>query len=125
MYHPQPFRVSDPATLFAFMEQYSFAALVSTLEGAPFASHLPLIVDRDHAPQGAILGHMARANPHWQAFDGSQEVLTIFLDRIPASRRRGRSRNQLFRPGTMRLFMCTASLGLLKITPGCLLWLID
>ena len=78
MYRPQSFRVSDPTVLFAFMEQYSFATLVSTIEGAPFATHLPLIVDRDHAPQGAILGHMARANPHWQAFDGPQEVLTIF-----------------------------------------------
>ena len=78
MYCPQSFRVSDPAVLFAFMEQYSFATLVSTIEGTPFASHLPLTVDRDHAPQGAILGHMARANPHWQAFDGPQEVLAIF-----------------------------------------------
>ena len=35
MYRPQPFRVSDPAVLFAFMEQYSFATLVSTIDGAP------------------------------------------------------------------------------------------
>ena len=78
MYCPKSFRVSDPAVLFEFMEHYSFATLVSTIENTPFASHLPLITDRDNAPQGALLGHMARANPHWQTFDGSQEVLAIF-----------------------------------------------
>jgi transcriptional regulator len=76
MYVPDHFRESDPTTLFDFMEQHSFALLVSQLNGEPFASHLPLLVDRDSGTHGAIVGHLARANPHWQMTD--RNVLVVF-----------------------------------------------
>jgi transcriptional regulator len=77
MYVPSSFERTDPAELFAFMETYSFALLVSTREGAPFASHLPLLLDRAAGPHGTLIGHMARANPQWRDLDG-QPVLAVF-----------------------------------------------
>jgi transcriptional regulator len=53
-------------TLHAAIERYSFALLVSTAGEEPFASHLPLLIDRDDGPYGTLVGHMARANPHRQ-----------------------------------------------------------
>jgi transcriptional regulator len=77
MYIPAAFAESDLATLHDMMEQHSFALLVSQHEGRPFASHLPLLLDRQAGPQGTLIGHMARANPHWRTAAG-QEVLVVF-----------------------------------------------
>jgi transcriptional regulator len=77
VYIPPTFAESNPQTLSAFIEQHSFAVLVSDTGGEPFASHLPLLLDRTAGPQGTLLGHMARADPHWQHADG-RRVLAVF-----------------------------------------------
>ncbi|HZU37064.1 MAG TPA: FMN-binding negative transcriptional regulator [Gemmataceae bacterium] len=75
MYIPAAFKVEDRSLLYDFIERYSFATLITTAEGIPFASHLPLLLDRERE---VLLGHLARANPHWQSFDGMHEGLIIF-----------------------------------------------
>ncbi len=76
MYIPKPYRMEDQDALVAFMRAHSFATLVSVVDGAPFATHLPLVVTTED--EGVTLtGHLARANPHWQAF-GQGETLAIF-----------------------------------------------
>src|SRR5260370_40830619 len=78
MYIPKAFREDDIKTLHTFMREYSFATLVTQQEGMPFASHLPFLLDREQGPYGTLLAHMARANPQWRDFDGTQEALVIF-----------------------------------------------
>jgi transcriptional regulator len=77
VYVPGSFAVDDPERLFELMERESFATLVSQVDGRPFATHLPLLVDRAVGPCGRLVGHMARANPQAAASDG-QDVLVIF-----------------------------------------------
>ena len=77
MYVPPHFAESDLSKLHEFIEQHSFALLVSPVEDVPFATHLPFLLDRRAGPQGTLIGHMARANPHWQQLEG-QVVLAIF-----------------------------------------------
>lgn len=74
MYVPPPFRVADRAALHAFVERHSFGLLVSQVEGAPFATHLPFILDRE---TDTLVGHVARANPHWQNL-ADQTVMVVF-----------------------------------------------
>ena len=78
MYVPKAFQVSDGRVLADFIASNSFATLISSVQGSLFATHLPLILDRSRSSQGALLGHVARANRHWHAFDGQQETLAIF-----------------------------------------------
>jgi transcriptional regulator len=76
MYIPRAYRQDDLDELLAFMRAHSFITLVSILGGAPFASHVPIAVRR--AGDAVTLhGHLARANPQWQAFGGG-ESLAIF-----------------------------------------------
>jgi transcriptional regulator len=77
MYTPAHFAESDLGKLHEAIERYSFATLVSQRGAGPFASHLPLLLDRDAGPRGTLVGHMARANPQWQDAAG-QLVLAIF-----------------------------------------------
>src|SRR5262245_30641523 len=77
MYIPGAFRETNHEKLFEVIEQNSFGLLVSTFDGEPFASHLPLLLDRTIDPHGCLIGHMARANPQWEQADG-QTVLAVF-----------------------------------------------
>lgn len=77
MYLPEHFRQTDRNTIFDFIEAHGFATVVSRHGDEPFASHLPLLVDRAAGPNGTITGHLARANPQWVDAAG-QTVLVIF-----------------------------------------------
>ncbi|MBV8423816.1 MAG: FMN-binding negative transcriptional regulator, partial [Candidatus Eremiobacteraeota bacterium] len=77
MYVPKHFAVDDPAWIRRFMDENRFGLLVGIRDGEPFATHLPLLYEPQPAPYGTIRGHVARANPHWQAFESSMQ-LAIF-----------------------------------------------
>lgn len=75
MYLPEAFAVSDPEEVVAMLAAARLGALVTHGPGGLFASHLPLLHDRE---AGRLIGHLARPNPHRdQAPDGS-EALVIF-----------------------------------------------
>jgi len=80
VYLPRSFAEEDLPTLFAFIEAYPLAAVVtdSTTDGL-FATHLPLVLDRAAGPMGTLVGHVARANPHSRfLMDGPLSALVIF-----------------------------------------------
>jgi transcriptional regulator len=79
MYNPSSFRIEDREMLHGFIERFGFATLI-TGSGAcePIVTHLPLLLDADRGPLGTLIGHVAGANPHWQADHASQTSLAIF-----------------------------------------------
>jgi len=77
MYIPTAFAETDLTKLHEFIEQNSFGLLVSQIEGLPFATHLPFLLERTTGPHGTLVGHMARANPQWRE-TGGQTALAIF-----------------------------------------------
>jgi transcriptional regulator len=77
VYIPEFNRQEDRSAALAFMRANPFAILVSTIDGLPFATHLPLLVD-EVADQVVVRGHMATANPHWKSMQGGTESLIIF-----------------------------------------------
>ncbi|WP_339733448.1 FMN-binding negative transcriptional regulator [uncultured Gimesia sp.] len=77
MYVPASFAETDLNVLHQFIEQHSFATLITHQEYEPFASHLPLLLDRNIGTQGQLLGHFAKANPQSKTTQHEQ-VLTIF-----------------------------------------------
>ena len=77
MYVPPHFAETDLTKLHDFIERHSFGLLVSQLEGAPFVTHLPFLLERMSGPHGTLIGHVARANPHWKELAG-QTALAVF-----------------------------------------------
>lgn len=77
MYIPAAFAESDQSKLHDFIERNSFGLLVSQVDGLPFATHLPFLLERNTGPHGTLICHVARANPQWQQANG-QTVLAIF-----------------------------------------------
>jgi transcriptional regulator len=79
MYVPKHFDAPDQAWCHVLIERESFALLVSTGgDGAPFATHLPLLLDRDRGPRGTLVGHLARANPHARLLAEGASTLAVF-----------------------------------------------
>jgi len=76
MHRPTVFNEDNVDKLVAFMKAHSFATLISTMDGVPFASHVPLVVT-EAAGVVTLVGHLAKQNPQWQAF-ASAESLAIF-----------------------------------------------
>ncbi|MFX3640054.1 MAG: FMN-binding negative transcriptional regulator [Candidatus Pristimantibacillus sp.] len=74
MYIPTHFEITDISLAYKIIKEYSFATLFSQHDGTPFATHLPLILDKDHM---YLYGHFARSNLQWRDI-GNQIVLAVF-----------------------------------------------
>lgn len=79
MYTPSAFAESRLDVLHAFVRANPFATLVTDDGDAPFASHIPLHLLQDAAhPNGVLVGHVARGNPHWRLAAAARTSLAIF-----------------------------------------------
>ena len=79
MYIPKHFEAPDVAWCHGLIRREPFAILVGVDQaGAPFATHLPVLLDEAPAPLGTLLAHVARPNPQWQLFAPDQPVLVVF-----------------------------------------------
>ncbi len=77
MYIPASFAEPDLGLLHDFIEQHSFGVMASQVDGSPYATHLPFLLERGAGAKGTLVGHVARANVHWQHLE-SQPVLVVF-----------------------------------------------
>ena len=77
LYRPAAFASDDQAAIARLFDEHPFATLITPGAGEPQVSHVPLLHQRGLGPHGSLIGHMARANPHWNHF-GSGASLAIF-----------------------------------------------
>ncbi|HYM82684.1 MAG TPA: FMN-binding negative transcriptional regulator, partial [Candidatus Dormibacteraeota bacterium] len=66
MYVPE-YHQADPAMLAELLRRPGAAELVSTTSDGLVATTLPLCFEPSTGEHGALLGHVARKNPHWRA----------------------------------------------------------
>jgi transcriptional regulator len=80
MYRPSMFDELRPEVLHPLIDTHSLGLLVRAAGGAaaaPQADLIPWLIEPGPTPAGALVGHVARANPLWQEAAGS-EVLVVF-----------------------------------------------
>ncbi|MEV0823123.1 FMN-binding negative transcriptional regulator [Nonomuraea rubra] len=68
------YAAKDPAHEDELIRRNPFALVVSTVDGVPVATHTPVLLGE----AGTLVGHLARANPQWRAFESAPEVLVVF-----------------------------------------------
>ena len=79
MYLPPQFNAKDLAHACELMRAYPFASLISTDEtGLPFVSHIPLHLEA-RGEQLVLLGHVAKANPHWRYLTERPQAVVTFM----------------------------------------------
>ena len=75
MYIPPHYIEARSDLIFETIRRFSFATIVTSDDEFPQISHLPLILEGSNK---SLIGHCARANPHWQQFAKTQLVTAIF-----------------------------------------------
>jgi len=79
MYLPPHFKANDTAHAHRVMREYPLASLISQDdEGLAFVSHLPLKLTQREG-QDVLLGHCAKANPHWRYLQSRPQALVTFM----------------------------------------------
>ena len=74
LYTPRSFAVEDAHAVAQLLREHPFATLITPGDPDPAVSHVPLQYRGEPKGQGVLLGHMARANPHWQRFGDAASV---------------------------------------------------
>jgi transcriptional regulator len=74
LYAPSHFTHDDRIAVARLIHDHAFATLITPAAPEPFVSHLPLLLVPGCEPHGTLIGHFARANPHWRA---AQAVTSI------------------------------------------------
>ncbi|MDA0996609.1 MAG: FMN-binding negative transcriptional regulator [Proteobacteria bacterium] len=74
MYVPPAFKSEDAALGERLIAENAFGLLITT-GSPPNANHIPMLRRAD----GVLIGHVAKANPQWQAFDGKAEAVAVFF----------------------------------------------
>ena len=78
MYIPKINLTTDTSEIVAFMQQFSFATIITVQDNIPVATHLPFMVTiRDE--KVVLASHFAKANDHWKSVTG-QTALVIFTE---------------------------------------------
>jgi transcriptional regulator len=78
MYIPKHFEETRIETLHALMKAHPFGTLVTTESAELVVNHLPLLIYHDDGEFGTLRGHVARANPLRQLFDGMTNAVAVF-----------------------------------------------
>ncbi len=76
MYNPPLFKEDRIDVLHDAIRRTGLATFVTQTADGLIASHVPMLLDRDPAPYGTLIGHLARPNP--QARGAIGEGLAIF-----------------------------------------------
>jgi transcriptional regulator len=74
LYTPPSFAAKDRAAIARLIHDYPFATLVTPAAPEPWISHVPLLMTDAGEPYGTLIGHFARANPHWQHVNDTQSI---------------------------------------------------
>jgi transcriptional regulator len=78
MYLPEHFKALEPSMGEDLIRAHPFASLISTDDtGQPYVSHLPLELEVG-AGGRKLLGHVAKANPHWRHLAARPQALVTF-----------------------------------------------
>ncbi|MEO8122022.1 MAG: FMN-binding negative transcriptional regulator [Rhodoferax sp.] len=77
-YSPAPFQETDTATLHALVRAHPLATWIVQHQGELLVNHIPMLLDADRGEHGTLLGHVARANPVWQALAAGAPSVAVF-----------------------------------------------
>ena len=79
MYLPPQFDAKERQQALDLMREQPFASLISVDDaGLPYISHLPLHLEQ-RGDQLVLLGHCAKANPHWKYLQARAQAVVMFL----------------------------------------------
>jgi len=78
MYTPDHFKIENKSEIISFVNEYSFATIITVKNNYQSSTHLPFIVKEENN-ELYLISHFAKANEQWKELD-SNKVLVIFSE---------------------------------------------
>jgi transcriptional regulator len=78
MYIPNFYKNENTNEIRHFIAANSFGILVSQTDTKLWATHIPLMLDKNQAGKDVLHGHISKGNPQWKNFAHNTQVLAIF-----------------------------------------------
>lgn len=78
MYIPHYYKNENLEEVKGFLRHNAFGILVNQLDGKPWATHIPLELDKTDDGKDVLVSHISKVNPQWRAFESNADVLCIF-----------------------------------------------
>lgn len=78
MYIPNFYKNENTNEIRHFVATHSFGILVSQTDTKLWATHIPLMLDKNQAGKDVLHGHISKGNPQWKNFAHNTQVLAIF-----------------------------------------------
>lgn len=75
MYVPKYAENENRDELYDFIIQNSFGILINTVDGKPWATHIPFTLNRERTK---LTAHISRGNKQWKHFSTDKEILAVF-----------------------------------------------
>jgi len=77
LYIPEHHRITDLKVIGDFMREFAFAELITSSPQIR-VTHIPVSYEANSGKYGKLIGHVAKANPQCELFDGQHDGLVVF-----------------------------------------------
>ncbi|WP_300569661.1 FMN-binding negative transcriptional regulator [Flavobacterium sp.] len=78
MYIPDLYKNENQEEIQNFLHENGFAILVNQTNGKLWATHIPLILDKNDLGKDILVGHVSKENPQGESFSNNTDVLAVF-----------------------------------------------
>lgn len=78
MYTPELYKNENQEEIRNFIHHNGFALLINQVNGKPWATHIPLVLETNSAGKEVLVGHLSIENPQAKSLVNGAEVLAVF-----------------------------------------------
>jgi transcriptional regulator len=78
MYTPELYKNENQEEIRHFIHQNGFALLINQVNGKPWATHIPLVLETNSDGKELLVGHLSIENPQVKSLNNGEEVLAVF-----------------------------------------------
>jgi transcriptional regulator len=78
MYIPELYKNENQTEIRNFIHENGFALLINQVNGKPWATHIPLLLETNAEGKELLVGHLSLENPQAQSLRNDSEVLAVF-----------------------------------------------
>jgi transcriptional regulator len=78
MHIPDLYKNEDPEAIRTFLKENGFGLLINQTNGKLWATHIPLELEINKEGEEVLMGHIAKENPQWTAFESNDQILAVF-----------------------------------------------
>lgn len=78
MYIPDLYKNENQEEIRNFIHENGFALLINQVNGKPWATHTPLLLETNPEGKEILVGHISLENPQAGSFDPDSEILAVF-----------------------------------------------